>query len=105
MATVTSCTYQLGASRALAFGLPVSRHFLITFNYFVDGSLYTGQFSSSMAIPQSSLFPLAYNPAAPHENDRSDLSRVGTRAPLLLIGIIGSIVLSLGWLALLRGCP
>ena len=104
VATVTSCTYQLGAGRALAFGLPTSRHFLIAFNYFVDDNLYTGQFSSSKAIPQSSLFPVRYNPEAPQENSRSDLSAVSTRAPGLVVGIIGSVVLSLAWLALLRSC-
>ncbi len=104
MATVTSCTYTAGAGRAMAFGIPTSRHFLIAFNYFVEGELYTGQFSSPKAIPQSSLFPVAYNPQAPHQNDRSDLSAAGTRTPLLLIGILGSVALSLAWLALLRGC-
>lgn len=104
IATVTACTYTAGAGRAIAFGVPASRHFLMAFNYFVDGELYTGQFSSKEPIPQSSLFPVAYNPESPRENERSDLSAAGTRAPVFLIGIIGSIVLSLVWLTLLRGC-
>ena len=104
MATVTSCTYTAGAGRAIAFGMPTSRHFLIAFNYFVEGKIYSGQFSSRKALPQSSLFSITYNPDNPAENDRSDLSAVSNRAPVLLIGIIGSVVLSLAWLLLLRGC-
>lgn len=103
MATVTSCTYSFGAGRALAFGIPTSRHFVIAFNYFVDDDLHTGQFTAKKAIPQGTLFPLAYNPAAPHENEKS--GGVSTsQSPVFLVGILGSIVLSLLWLAILRGC-
>lgn len=104
MATVTACSYGAGAGQALAFGLPTSRHFLISFNYFAAGDLHTGQFSSRKAIAQGTLFPIAYNPDAPHQNTRSDLSAMGTRAPLLIVGIVGSVVLSLAWLALLHSC-
>ena len=104
MATVTACTYNAGAGRALAFGLPTSRHFRITFNYVVAGSLHTGQFRSNKAVPQGTLFPITYNPSAPQQNDRSDLSALGSRTPSLILGLVCSVVLSLLWLALVRGC-
>ena len=71
MATVTACTYTAGVGRAMAFGLPASRHFLIAYNYFVGDTLHTGEFSSAKAVPQGTLFPLAYNPQAPQENEKS----------------------------------
>ena len=103
MATVTTCTYQMGAGRALAFGLPTSRHFHIAFNYFVEGEIYTGAFSSAKAIPQGTLFPIAYNPDAPHENEKSGALPT-SRSPILAVGIVGSVILSLAWLVLLRSC-
>ena len=104
IATVTSCTYTAGAGRAIAFGIPTSRHFLIAFNYFVEGEIYGGQFSSKKALPQNSLFPIAYNPANPRENDRSDLGAATTCASLLPVGILGFFVLSLVCFGLLRSC-
>ncbi len=103
MATVTACTYDAGVARALAFGLPTSRHFLITFNYFVSDTLHTGQFRSRKAVPQGTLFPVAYNPDAPQENDKAG-SAPTVRNSVFVVGLVGSIVLSLAWLALLRGC-
>ena len=102
MATVTSCTYTAGAGRAMAFGLPTSRHFLIAYNYFVGDTLHTGQFASRKAVPQGTLFPLAYNPDAPHENEKSTGSPA-SYSPVLAVGVVGSIILSLTWLAILRG--
>ena len=103
IATVTACTYQPGFGRALAFGIPTYSHFLISFNYFVDDRLHTGQFSSAKAIAQGTLFPLAYNPVAPHENEKSGAMPTSL-SPVLLIGVLGSVVLSLAWLAVIRGC-
>lgn len=103
MATVTACKYQFGAGQALAFGIPLSRHFLISFNYFVEDVLHTGQFTAAKPVPQGTLFPIAYNPDAPHENEKSRSLPIG-RSPLIAVGIVGSIVLSLGWLLLLRSC-
>ena len=103
MATVTACKYQFGAGQALAFGIPLSRHFLISFNYFADDVLHTGQFSAAKAMPQGTLFPLAYNPDAPHENEKTGSDPIG-RSPLIAVGIMGSVILSLGWLLVLHSC-
>jgi hypothetical protein len=105
LATVTACTYDAGAGRALAFGLPTTKHFRIAYNYFADDEIHTGQFNSAKPIPQGTLFPIHYNPEAPHHNSHDASSSPQTsRTPLLLFGIAGSLVLSLAWLAILRGC-
>ena len=105
IATVLSCRYDMRAGRAIAFGLPSSKHFRITYNYFADGEHHNGEFYSATAIPQNTLFPIRYNPDAPHQNSHdASGSPQNPRAPLLTIGIIGSIILSLTWFAALRGC-
>ncbi|HTD96311.1 MAG TPA: hypothetical protein VK627_05260 [Edaphobacter sp.] len=103
IATVTACEYDFAAGRALAFGIPTSKHFRISFNYWANDELHTGQFSSATAIPQGHLFPITYNPAAPHEHSKTSPTEAG-KPPLFAIGITGSIILSLIWLAILRGC-
>ena len=104
-ATVTACKYDFGAGRALAFGIPTSKHFRISYNYFAGGELHTGEFTSARAIPQGTLFPIRYNPYAPLQTTHAAASTTqGTRGPRLAIGIIGSIILSLAWFAVLRGC-
>ncbi len=103
MATVLSCTYDVRAGRAIAFGLPSSKHFRIAYNYWAQNELHTGEFFSEKAIPQGNIFPLRYDPALPHRNQHSGSSPV-TKVPLLAFGIAGSILLSLAWLLVLRGC-
>jgi hypothetical protein len=108
MATVTACKYDAGAGRAMAFGLPTSKHFRISFNYWAPNAegtpeLHTGEFSSENAIPQNTLFPIHYDPTSPHQHSQSSVEPVSRRT-LLTIGIIGSIALSAAWLFILRGC-
>jgi hypothetical protein len=108
MATVTACKYEFGAGRALAFGVPTDKHFRITFNYWAPnsegtGELHTGEFTSEKPVPQGTLFPIRYNPEAPLETTHTTAEPI-TRTPLIAIGIIGSAVLLLLWLLLLRGC-
>lgn len=108
MATVTSCRYDTGAGGAMAFGIPTGKHFRISFNYWAPNAegkdeLHTGEFMSAKAIPQGTLFPTRYNPEAAHENSHST-SMPLTRSPILAIGIIGSVILSLAWFAILRSC-
>lgn len=105
LATVTECRYDFGAGRALAFGIPLARHFRISYNYFANGELHNGQFSSAEAIPQGHLFPIRYNPEQPHLHAHDAARPISnSRAPLLIIGVAGSIILSIAWFALLRGC-
>jgi hypothetical protein len=103
-ATVTSCKYDFGAGRALAFGVPTSKHFRITYNYNAGGELHSGEFASEKAMPQGTLFPIRYDPDAPHDHTHANASAPASRGTILLVGIIGSIILSLAWFAVLRGC-
>jgi hypothetical protein len=105
LATVTACKYDAGAGRALAFGIPTTKHFRISYNYFADEVLHTGEFTSAKPIPQGTLFPIHYNPDAPHQNSHDASSAAPPpRTATLTIGILGSIILSLAWFAILRGC-
>jgi hypothetical protein len=105
LATVTECKYDFGAGRALAFGVPLTKHFRISYNYFANDQFHTGQLSSAKAMPQGHLFPIRYNPHAPHEHKHdAGSSPGGGRGAILTVGILGSIILSLAWFAVLRGC-
>ncbi|HEY5330587.1 MAG TPA: hypothetical protein VIJ79_11930 [Acidobacteriaceae bacterium] len=101
MATVTACHYEAGAGSALAFGVPTTKHFRIAYNYWANGELHTGEYNSATAVAQGTLFPITYDPAAPHEHIHSTPS---PRSAQIIIGIAGSIILSLAWFAFLRGC-
>jgi hypothetical protein len=105
-ATVTTCRYQSPGLSTLAFGFQTSKKFLITFDYYAHGRLYSGDFQSSIAIPQNEHIPITYNPLHPEQNSRNHGSTSNTtaRTPIFAIGIAGSVVLSLLWLAILRGC-
>ena len=102
MAEVTECRYDMRAGRALAFGLTSKKHFRLLYSYRVGDDLFTGECFSETAQPQGSLFAIRYDPDLPHRN-RSG-SDTPQRIPLLAIGVAGSIVLSLAWLLVLRGC-
>jgi hypothetical protein len=105
LATVTECHYDLRAGRALAFGLPSSKHYRIRYNYNASGQLHTGEFYSATAIPQNTLFPIRYDPAATHSHTHDRASTTpNPRTAMLTIGLIGSVILSLVWCAVLRGC-
>jgi hypothetical protein len=108
LATVLSCTYDFGAGRALV-GIPTDKHFRIAYNYNAPGpsghdELHTGEFSAAKPMPQGTLFPIRYNPDSPHDHTHPNAHSTTTRPPILLIGILGSLILSLAWFAVLRGC-
>jgi hypothetical protein len=104
-ATVTTCRYQSPGLSVLAFGIQTGEKFRITFDYYAHGRLYSGDFQSPTAIPQDERIPITYNPLDPQQNSRSSISSLtSTRPPLIAIGIAGSIILSLLWLAVLRSC-
>ena len=106
-AIVTTCRYQSPGLSILAFGFQTGEKFLITFEYYAHGRLYSGEFQSRTAIPQNEHIPITYNPLRPEQNSRAQglASVPGTNRPTLFaIGIIGSVILSLLWLAILRSC-
>ena len=104
LATVTACKYETGGGLALAFGLPTSKHFRISYNYFANGALHTGEFTSAKPVPQGQLFPVRYNPEAPQQNSHAVPAPAVYRSAVLTVGVIGSLILSLAWLAVVRGC-
>lgn len=106
IATVTSCRYDVRAGRSMAFGLTSKKHFRIAYNYWANDEVHTGELFSETAMPQSTLFPIRYDPELPHVHRPIDSSPSTTtsRLPLIAFGIAGSIVLSLAWLLVLRGC-
>jgi hypothetical protein len=103
-AKVTTCKYQPSRMNTLTLGIPTDRnHFLITFTYYAHGKTYTDEFTSPTYLEQGATFPIAYNPLAPQQNSRSASSPT-TSTPLFAIGIAGSVILSLLWLAIMHGC-
>ncbi len=81
MATVAECHYDVRAGRAIAFGLPSGKNFRIRYNYNADGQLHTGEFYSATAIPQNTLFPIRYDPAATHDHTHEQLRRTRHSQP------------------------
>jgi hypothetical protein len=107
IATVLECRYDVRAGRALAFGVPSGKHFRIRYNYFADGALHEGQLYSATAMPQNTLFPVRYNPDVPHEHRHEQTAVATLPSPgraMLMVRVIGSVVLSLAWFGVLRGC-
>ena len=108
-AHVTSCRFQFARMNTWTLGIQTHEKFRITFDYYAHGKLYSDECQSPVAIPQNSPMTIRYNPLAPEQNDRTSgpSRRTGNTSPRsaqITIGIAGSIVLSLLWLAILRGC-
>jgi hypothetical protein len=102
-AKVTACKYEFGAGRALAFGIPISKHFRIAFTYYAHGKTYTDNFTSPTYLEQGQTFSVSYNPLNPQQNSKSASSPT-TRTPLFTLAIAGSVVLSILFLIWMRGC-
>jgi hypothetical protein len=106
-ATITTCRYQSSGLSTLAFGFQAGEKFRIAFDYYAHGRLYSDEFQSPIAIPQNQHIPITYNPIHPEQNSRTHRSGTAlktSRQPILIVGIIGSIVLSLLWIAVLHSC-
>ena len=89
----------------LTLGIPTTRKFRLTFDYYAHGRLYSGEFQADRAIAQDETVPVRYNPLQPEQNSLAGNIGSGSGPnPLLLFGVAGSVVLSLLWLAFLRGC-
>ena len=105
-ATVTTCRYQFRALSPRAFGFQTGEKFRITFDYYAHGQLYSDEFQSPIAIAQNECIAVSYNPLHPEQNSLSRNEPASEQKPpsLIVIGITGSIILSLIWLAILHGC-
>jgi hypothetical protein len=104
-ATVTSCRFQFARMNTFTLGIQTDKKFLIAFDYYAHGRLYSDEFQSPFAIAQNEHISIEYNPLHPEQNSRTSGPNASpSRNPLIGIGIIGSIVLSLLWLAAMRSC-
>ena len=104
-ATVTTCRFQFARMNTFTLGIQTQDKFRITFDYYAHGILYSDEFQSPIAIAQNERIPVSYNPLDPKQNSRGRASSaVPGRGSLVGFGIAGSIVLSLAWLLVIRGC-
>jgi hypothetical protein len=104
-ATVTSCRFQFARMNTFTLGIQTGEKFRIGFDYYAHGRLYSDEFQSPVAVPQNERIPISYNPLHPEQNSRTSGPNASPpRSPLIAIGILGSIVLSLLWLTVMRSC-
>ncbi len=105
-ATVTTCRFQSPALTTLIIGVNTNEKFRITFDYYAHGRLYSDEFQSPEAIPQNTTLEITYNPLDPAENSRTHrpTEAPATAPPTWVIGVAGSVVLSLIWLVVLKSC-
>ena len=104
-ATVTSCRFQFARMNTFTLGIQTGEKLRITFDYYAHGLLYADEFQSPVAIPQNERIPITYNPLHPEQNSRTSGPNVSPRrSSLMVAGIVGSVVLSLLWLAAIRSC-
>jgi hypothetical protein len=104
-ATVTSCRFQFARMNTFTLGIQTGEKFRIAFDYYAHGRLYSDEFQSAVAIPQNGKIPITYNPLHPEQNSRTSGPNASpARSPLIAFGVLGSVVLSLLWLAVMRGC-
>jgi hypothetical protein len=108
-AQVTDCHYEFARMNTLTLGIaPDSYRFLISFTYYAHAKTFSGEFTSPVAMLKGATFPVFYNPLKPQENRRTESGAAGScltgRDPLFAIGIAGSIVISLIYLAIMQSC-
>jgi hypothetical protein len=110
--TVTTCRFQFAGLSTMLIGVNLRDKFRITFDYYAHGRLYSDEFQSPVAVPQNTHIPITYNPLDPAQNSRgrhpSASPGSSGKPPVLAvqvaIGLAGSVILSLLWFAVLRGC-
>lgn len=108
-AEVTACRHEFVRMNPLTLGIvPDSYYFSISFTYYAHAKTFSGKFTSPVAMEQGQTFPIFYNPLNPQESRQSESGTIGSgltvRTPLVAIGIAGSVVISLLYLAVMHGC-
>ncbi len=108
-AEVTTCHYEFARINPLSLGITTnSNRFLISFTYYAHATTFSGEFISPVAMGQGQIFPIFYNPMNPQESRQSESGATGSGwtsgGPLFTVGIAGSIVISLLYLAMVHGC-
>ena len=69
-AKVTTCRFRSADLGLMAFGIPTQRRFAITFDFYAHGRTYSGQMGSDVAMPQDTVFSIAYNAHDPQQTRR-----------------------------------
>ena len=106
-AQVTACHYEFARMNTLTLGIPLDPDsFLISFSYHAHAKSFNGEFTSPIAIAQGTTLSIYYNPLNPQESrrSRSGTNGMASKGLLFAIGVAGSVVLSLVYLAMLHGC-
>ncbi|MEO6802659.1 MAG: hypothetical protein ABI197_05355 [Granulicella sp.] len=106
LAEVTACQYVFARMNALTLGIATnSNRFRISCTYYAHAKTFSDEFTSPVAMEQGKTFPVFYNPLNPQENRQfvREAASAG-KAPLFALGVVGSIVISLLYLAMLHGC-
>ncbi len=105
-AEVTGCHYVFARMNTLTLGIATnSNRFRISYTYYAHATTFSDEFTSPVAMEQGKTFPVFYNPLNPQENRQSVPGAVSTsRTPLFALGVAGSIVISLLYLAMMHGC-
>jgi len=108
-AEVTACHHEFARMNTLTLGIAHDRNrFSISFTYYAHAKTFSGEFTSPVAMEPGKTFPIFYNPLNPQENRQSESgtteSGLTGRNPLVAIGIAGSVVISLLYLAMMYGC-
>lgn len=105
-AEVTACHFVSPRLNTLTLGIATdSNRFRISYVYYAHATTFSDEFTSPVAMEQGKTFPIFYNPLNPQQNRQSVPGAVSAgRAPLLALGIAGSIVISLVYLAMMHGC-
>ena len=78
-------------------------HFIVSFSYYAHAKTFCDKFTSPVAMEKGETFPVFYNPLNPQQNNPSE-HPPASRMPLFAVGIAGSIVISLLYLAMMIGC-
>ncbi len=103
-AKVTACKYQFARMNDLTLGIPADgNQLIITFTYYAHGKTYTDRFTAPTYLEQGHVFPISYNPLEPQQNTKSASSPT-SGTPLFALGVAGSVILSIIFLAYMRGC-
>ena len=105
-AEVTACHYEFARMNTLTLGIATdANHFRISYSYYAHATIFRDEFTSPVAMEQGKTFPIFYNPLNPQQNRQSVPGAASAnREPLFALGIAGSIVISLLYVAMIHGC-
>jgi hypothetical protein len=105
-AEVTACHYVFARMNTLTLGIATdANHFRISYTYYAHATTYRDEFTSTVAMERGKTFPIFYNPLNPQQNRQSIPGAASaSRGPLFALGIAGSIVISLVYVAMIHGC-